>query len=142
MKEQILDGVSLVPLLKQTSVLLRDAIFSHHPEYVVAYAKTPCSMVRKGNYKLIHYFGDYLDPTGCEPGRSGDLCGKFILGSRTELYDLKQDLGETRNLVHDMPQLAEELLADLNSWWSSTGAKMPRPNPNMDRSKWKWNTNK
>ena len=140
-KEQILDGVSLVPLLRQTSFLSRDAIFSHHPEYVVAYAKTPCSMIRKGNYKLIHYFGDYLDPTGCEPGRSGSLYGKFILGSRTELYDLKQDPGETRNLVHDMPRLAEELLTDLKSWWSSTGAKMPRPNPNMDRSKWKSNTN-
>jgi len=138
-KEQILDGVSLVPLLKQTGALPRDAVFSHHPEYVVAYAKTPCSMVRKGNYKLIHYFGDYLDPTGCVPGGSDTLYGKFILGTRTELYHLKQDPGETQNLLNDMPDKAEELMADLESWWSSTGARMPKPNPNMDRQKWKWN---
>jgi uncharacterized sulfatase len=140
-KDQILDGVSLVPLIKQTSSFARDAIFSHHPEYVVGYAKTPCSMVRKGNYKLIHYFGDYLDPTGCVPRGAGALYGRFILGSRTELYDLKQDPGETQNLANDMPQVAEELMADLESWWSSTGARVPRPNPNMDRSKWKWNKN-
>ena len=40
-----------------------------------------------------------------------------------------------------MPQVAEELMADLESWWSSTEARMPRPNPNLDRSKWKWNKN-
>lgn len=138
-EEQILDGVSIMPLLKQTGAPPRDAIFSHHPEYVVAYAKTPCSMVRKGNYKLIHYFGDFLDPTGCEPGRSGTLFGKFILGSRTELYNLKQDPSEAQNVIDDMPEKAEELMTDLASWWSLTGARMPKPNPSMDRSKWIWN---
>ena len=137
-KEQILDGVSLMPLIKQTGTLPRDAIFSHHPEYVVAYAKTPCSMVRKGNYKLIHYFGDYLEPTGPAPN-SGTLSGKFILGSRTELYNLKQDPSEAQNLINDMPEKAEELMTDLKSWWSLTGARMPKPNPTMDRSKWIWN---
>ena len=140
-KNQILDGLSLLPLLRQTGSFARDAVFSHHPEYVVGYAKTPCSMVRKGNYKLIHYFGDYLDPTDCVPGGAGVLYGRFILGSRTELYDLNQDPGETQNLANDMPDVTRELLADLQSWWSSTGARMPRPNPNMDRSKWKWNKN-
>jgi len=122
-KDQILDGVSLVPLLKQTSSFARDAIFSHHPEYVVGYAKTPCSMVRKGNYKLIHYFGDYLDPTGCVPRGAGALYGRFILGSRTELYDLKQDPSETQTSRMTCPRVAEELMADLESWWSSTGAR-------------------
>ncbi len=137
-EEQVLDGVSLMPLLKQTGTLSRDAIFSHHPEYVVAYAKTPCSMIRKGDYKLIHYFGDFLDPTGCVP-KPGALSGKFILGSRTELYNLKQDPSEEQNLINDMPEKAEELMTDLKSWWSSTGARMPKSNPTMDRSKWIWN---
>ena len=137
-EKQILDGVSIMPLLKQSVPHPRNAIFSHHPEYVVAYAKTPCSMIRKGNYKLIHYFGDYLEPTGPAP-RSGSLSGKFILGSRTELYNLKQDPSEARNLINDMPEKANELMNDLKTWWSQTGALMPKPNPNMDRSKWIWN---
>ncbi|MEM1294083.1 MAG: sulfatase [Verrucomicrobiota bacterium] len=138
MQDQILDGASIVPLLTQSGDLERDAIFSHHPEYVVAFAKTPCSMIRKGDYKLIHYFGDFLDPTGCVP-KAHTLSGKFVLGSRTELYHLGKDPKEARNLAREMPEKTRELMLDLEAWWKETGARMPRPNPSMDRSQWIWN---
>ncbi len=136
--DQVLDGVSLVPLLQQTGQPQREAIFSHHPEYVVAFAKTPCSMIRKGDYKLIHYFGDYLDPTGCEP-KLGELSGRFVLGARTELFNLADDLGEKDDLSTQMPEKVDELMADLKTWWQETGAQFPRPNSNMDGSQWIWN---
>ena len=136
--DQILDGVSFLPLL-QGKKITREAIYSHHPEYVVAFAKTPCSMIRKRNYKLIHYFGDYLDPEGCEP-KAHSLSGRFILGARTELFDLAKDPGETRDLAAALPEITKELMADLQSWWNDTDAKMPTPNPNMDRTQWIWNT--
>jgi arylsulfatase A len=136
--EQRLDGVSLVPLLLQTGNIQRDAIYSHHPEYVIAFAKTPCSMIRKGDFKLIHYFGDYLDPTGCEP-KVGTLSGRFILGTKNELFNLAEDPSEQRDLSEERPEKVAELMADLRAWWKDTDAQFPRPNPNMDRSKWIWN---
>ena len=137
-REQVLDGESILPLLSQNGGLKREAIFSHHPEYVVAFAKTPCAMIRKGNYKLVYYFGDYLDPTGCEP-KPHTLSGRFVLGSRTELYDLSRDPHEMQDLVKEMPEKAEELFSELRGWWKETGAVMPRENPEMDRRQWIWN---
>lgn len=134
----VLDGTSIVSLLKQTGILEREAVFSHHPEYVVAFAKTPCSMIRKGRYKLIYYFGDFLDPTDCVP-KPHTLSGRFILGSRTELYDLESDPQESRNLALEMPEKREELMSDLEAWWQETGAKFPKVNPDMDRGEWIWN---
>jgi hypothetical protein len=95
-------------------------------------------MIRKGDYKLIHYFGDYLDPTGCEP-KSGTLSGRFVLGSRNELFHLENDLSEQHDLAAQMPEKVAELMADLQAWWKETDAQFPRPNPNMDRSQWIWN---
>lgn len=135
---QILDGVSIVGLLKGAHSLPRQAIFSHHPEYVVAFAKTPSSMIRKGDYKLIHYFGDYLDPTGCTP-QVRTLSGRFILGQKTELFNLRLDPGELTDLSAEMPDKVKELMSELKSWWQETGAKFPRPNPHKDRSQWIWN---
>ena len=33
-----------------------------------------------------------------------------------QLYDLSQDVGETRNLIGEQPEIAERLLAELNGW--------------------------
>jgi arylsulfatase A len=136
--DQKLDGVSLMPVLQQTGSLNRDAIYSHHPEYVVALAKTPCSMIRKGDYKLIHYFGDYLDSTDCEP-KAGTLSGRFILGSKNELFNLAVDVSEQHDLSAEMPEKVAELMSDLRAWWKETDAQFPSPNPHMDRSQWIWN---
>ncbi len=136
--DQILDGVSLVPLLTGKRDLSRGALYSHHPEYVVAFAKTPCSMIRKGDYKLIHYFGDYLDPEGCIP-KARTLSGRFVLGSKTELFNLREDIGEQFDLSNRMPEKVLELMNDLKAWWADTDAQFPKANPNMDPSQWIWN---
>lgn len=135
---QILDGVSLLPLLTENGDLTREAIFSHHPEYVVAFAKTPASMIRKGDYKLIHNFGDYLDPEGCPP-KPHTLSGRFIVGPKNELFDLVKDPSETHDLSVNMPEKVDELMKDLETWWAETGAKFPTPNPAPDPSQWIWN---
>ncbi len=136
--QQHLDGVSLLPLLLESGNIPERAIFSHHPEYVVAFAKTPCSMIRKGPYKLIHYFGDYLDPVGCEP-KAGQLSGRFVLGAKTELFHLENDLSEAHDLASHEPEIVAELMADLKAWWKDTNAQFPKPNPMPDPNQWIWN---
>ena len=136
--EQILDGVSIAPLLRNDGAIPSRSIYSHHPEYVVAFSKTPSSMNRKGDFKLVYYFDYYLDSEGCEP-KAHTLSGRFVLGPRTELYDLSSDLGESHDLSKQMPEKAQELMTDLEDWWNETGAKIPSPNLDMDRSQWIWN---
>ncbi len=95
-------------------------------------------MIRKGDFKLIHYFGDYLDPTNCEP-RAGVLSGRFVLGTKNELFNLAEDISEEHDLAAERPEKVAELLADLQAWWKATDAQFPRPNPTKDPSQWIWN---
>jgi arylsulfatase A-like enzyme len=108
---QTLDGESLVPLLLgKATGLRRDAIFQHFPGYLGSgpglWRTTPVSVVQMGDWKLMEYLED------------GHL----------ELYDLKADLGETRNLATAEPAKAKELLDRLNAWRKETQAPMPTPN--------------
>jgi len=131
---QKLDGLSLVPLLEQTGALSRDTLAWHMPTYTPMYGRTPCAVIRKGDWKLIHWFGDYLDPNGFTPDQTP--YGNLILGSRSELYYLRDDLGETRDLLASRPEKAAELRASLEAWWSDTGAGFPTKNPDFDETSW------
>ncbi len=105
--EQHLDGLSLVPLLEEKGSIKRDAIYWHFPHYVgtgVPSAATPSSAVRAGDWKLIEFFED----------------------DRLELYNLKQDLSETRNLAAEMPEKAAELRKRLADWRRAAGVQMPK----------------
>ena len=103
----IVDGESLIPLLKQSGSISREAIYWHYPHYHIT---LPFGSVRKGDYKLIEYFED----------------------GRLELYNLKEDIGEQHNLAHEMPEKAEELKKTLYEWRKSVNAQMMTPNPDYD----------
>ena len=47
-----------------------------------------------------------------------------------ELFNLKDDLGETRGRASSKPELVSELRARLHAWRESVGAQMPTPNAN------------
>jgi arylsulfatase A len=129
-----LDGVSLLPLLQQTGVLPRDTLAWHMPTYTVMYGRTPCAVIRRGDWKLIHWFGDYLDPHGFTP--DDRIYGKLVTGPRTELYNLREDVGETNDLAVAQPEKAKELRAALDTWFAATGAKFPVKNPAFDEKNW------
>lgn len=104
--EQHVDGVSLVPLLKGEDHLERDAIFWHYPHYGNQGGTPGCSM-RSGDFKLIEFFED------------GAL----------QLYNLRDDPGEERNLAADLPEVATTLHARLVAWREEIDAIIPEPNP-------------
>jgi hypothetical protein len=101
------------------------------------YGRTPCAVIRKGDWKLIHWFGDYLDPKGFTPDQTP--YGKIVLGPRTELYNLHDDLSETKDLFTTNPGKAKELRTALEAWWKDTGAGFPTRNPEFDEKTW-WTT--
>lgn len=131
-----LDGVSILPLLTQTGKLSRDTLYWHVPSYTANYGRTPCSFLIRDGWKLIHYFGDFLDVTGTTPPDKNIPYGKLTLGERTELYNLNEDPSETHDLAAEQPEKTKELYTALEAWWKDTGAKFPSKNPNFDASKW------
>ena len=49
-----------------------------------------------------------------------------------ELYNLKRDLAETKNLAEQYPIKAEKLLIELKEWRKSVDAQMLIENPDYD----------
>jgi arylsulfatase A-like enzyme len=99
------DGVSLVPVLKGGTIE-REGLHWHYPHYSPQGGR-PGAAVRAGDYKLIEFFEN----------------------GRRELFDLRKDPGEHRNLISEKPELAKELANKQAAWRTNVGAKTPKPNP-------------
>ncbi len=102
---QHMDGVSFVPLLKGGAQPERP-LFWHYPHYSNQ-GGGPGGAVRFGDYKLIEWFEDM----------------------RVELFNLRDDLGEHRDLAAAMPERTAALRKQLHDWRESVKAAMPIPNP-------------
>lgn len=111
-QEQHKDGLSLVPLLTSKGTLSRDNLFWHYPHYGNQ-GGSPSGAIRSGDFKLIEFYED------------GHL----------ELYNLKQDIGETQNLVETLPEKTKDLARQLFEWRQRLGARMPTRNPNSSVQK-------
>lgn len=109
--KQVFDGESLVPLLRGSSATLaREAIFQHFPGYLGIgtdqWRTTPVSLVQAGEWKLMEFLED----------------------GRLELYNLREDIGETKNLAATMPDKTKALHAKLVAWRAAVKAPMPAKN--------------
>ena len=94
------DGQSLVPVLKGEKVKDRGAIFWYSPKARPKSTGDSNSIaVRVGNYKLIEWY---------ETGR-------------TELYNLKDDIGEQNDLSEEMTDKKDEMMNILRQWKKEMG---------------------
>ncbi len=118
-----LDGQSFVPLLLGKATSRRD-IFWHFPAYLEGYngdsrnkdtfRTRPASVIRSGDFKLHQFYED----------------------GRIELYNIKNDIGESADLAKTNPAKAQELKAKLEAWKKAVNAPVPtqlnpdfKPNP-------------
>jgi arylsulfatase A-like enzyme len=106
-----LDGASLVPLFRDAGASLnREAIYQHFPGYLGSggntWRTTPVTLIQIGPWKLMEFLED----------------------KRLELYNLRDDIGESKNLSEQMPEKARELHAKLVAWRQAIEAPMPTPN--------------
>jgi arylsulfatase A-like enzyme len=108
----VIDGESLMPLLKGNGALRRDALYWHYPHYSNQGGK-PGGAIRQGELKLIEWYED----------------------GRVELYNLRRDISEQHDLAAGHRQLATHLRQQLARWRESVRAQMPRPNPDYDSTK-------
>ncbi|MGE3820628.1 MAG: sulfatase [Isosphaeraceae bacterium] len=107
-----LDGLSYLGLLTGQGGRGRtasEALFWHFPGYLGAGADswrtTPAGAIRSGDWKLIEFFED----------------------GRRELYNLRDDVGETDDLAAKRPEKLKELHDRLVAWRSLIHAPMPSP---------------
>ncbi|MDQ8192281.1 sulfatase [Roseibacillus persicicus] len=110
--EQAIDGVSILPVL-QGEALERETLFCHFPHYVKATFNLPNTWVRRGDWKLFRFYADNEDQS-----------------DRFELYNLRDDIGETNNLAEQKPELVRELNQLITEHLAETEALVPIPNPN------------
>jgi arylsulfatase A-like enzyme len=109
--QQTIDGVSYAAVLRQTGTLDRKAFFNYFP-HGASVGRAGGVSARAGDWKLIRWFGA---PPGDE--------------QRYELYNLRDDLSETKNLAAAEPARVQELDQLIDGFLSDTGATYPRPNP-------------
>ncbi len=108
--DQAFDGTSLEPVLRGAVPDAERALFFHYPHY---HHSVPAGAIRQGDFKLIEFFDD----------------------GHTELYNLSEDIGETRNLADDLPELSAMMQRQLAEWRAQVGASMPVANPDFDEAR-------
>jgi len=111
------DGISLMPALRQTDTLGRDTLYWHYPHYHAG-GIAPSGAIREGKYKLIEWFEKSVDGV--------DTDGAL------ELFDLEKDVGERHNLAREMSQKTEQLYKKLLKWRKSVNAQEMERNPDYD----------
>lgn len=108
-----LDGRDIFEMVKKNEI--NRALFWHFPAYLESYMNggkdfraKPYSSIRVGDWKLIYNYES----------------------QSAELYNLKDDLGETKDLSKVNPKKREELYRKLMKWVEETHAPIPtEPNP-------------
>lgn len=102
---QHVDGTSFAALLGGGDAPAARSLFWHYPHYHGS-TWAPGGAIREGDWKLIEFF---------EEGAS-------------ELYNVKEDIGERNNLASQHPELVKTLQRKLAAWRTSAGAVMPQRN--------------
>ena len=110
-----LDGVDLTPILRDPQDrLAHRELFWYFPSYSSFHR--PSVVARRGDWKLIH----------------------LLESGENELYHTGRDIGETKNVADEHPELAKQLETRAREWMDDANAPRMTPNPNYDAN-WKAN---
>ncbi len=115
--EKNLDGMSFANnLLKDPATRIdREYLCWHYPHYHRHGEYS--GAIRKGDWKLIEDFNKSI----------------YFLPGAFQLYNLKDDLSESNDLISLYPEKAAELYADLVAWRQNVGAQMPLPRKKVEQ---------
>lgn len=103
------DGINLMPVLTKNKRIIRDELFWHYPHYHGS-AWKPGSALRKGDWKLVVHYEN----------------------NRTELFNLANDPGETKNIASENQKKVIELKKILDAKLTDSEAQFPKANPDYD----------
>ena len=98
-----IDGIDISPALTNQD-LGRRALYWHYPHYSNQ-GGIPGGAIRVGDYKLFERYED----------------------GRVHLYNLKDDVGETKDLSSQMPERTQEMRDQLHAWYQTVDAQFLQP---------------
>ena len=125
--DQPVDGASFAPLLRGATAPKRGPIFWHYPLYLQGsgsaivkpvfgtknayWRAVPATVMREGDWKMFYFYED----------------------KSTELYNVKDDIGESRDVAATHPKRAQSMKDELLAWVKRTRAPTPSLlNPDFD----------
>lgn len=118
-EDHTVDGIDITPALQGRS-LPRDAIYTYFPHSPPVPDWLPPSMsVHSGDWKLIRLF--HQGPNGAHD---------YLL------YNLAEDIGETKNLATMQGQRVAEMDGLIEATIQEAGTVVPQPNPKFDPTKY------
>lgn len=112
LENQHKDGISLRPIIEKGELPNKRPLYWHYPHYGNQ-GGDPSSIIREGNWKLIHYYED----------------------GTNELYNMKDDSFEQHNLATQNPEITSKLSSKLKNWLISVNAKFPETDPEFNPEK-------
>jgi arylsulfatase A-like enzyme len=95
----LVDGIDLTSALRGEK-LGRQSLYWHYPHYSNQ-GGIPGGAIREGKYKLFERYED----------------------GRVHLYDLKNDIGEQKDLASEKPELVQEMRKRLHQWYKEVDAQ-------------------
>ena len=107
-KDTEIDGKNLRPLLTGEGSFERDTLYWHFPHF--RHGPGPYSIIRDGDWKLIKWYA-----------------------GQTALFNLKEDMGESRELSKSMPEKVTELDKKLMAHLTQATDRIPVPNPDSQK---------
>jgi len=115
-----IDGKDITPLLKgkKNARSPHDALFFH-------YKTTELQAMRSGKWKLILPH-KYRTLNGREGGKDGIPVKYDWAESSLELYDMSKDVGETKNVATDHPEVVSELLEKVRAHRMELGDRLTK----------------
>jgi arylsulfatase A-like enzyme len=117
--DRVIDGKNIAGVLSGASnASPHDAIYFYHYDLLEG--------VRAGQWKYFDRMNRYVWPIALDAAPVPDALGKKQMGVRWPLlYDLRNDSGESYNVINTFPEKAAELKATMAKWEKKT-AKNPR----------------
>jgi len=109
-----LDGVSFASLLSGRGPGPARQFFWHFPHYTNQGSR-PTGAMRDGHWMMVEYYDE----------------------EKAELYDLHQDIRETRDLAASQPERVSQMRATLAAWRKAMNAQSNTPNPDFDPAKYR-----
>ena len=103
-----IDGISLMPTIKEQSKIKREDVYWHFPHYHGSLWK-PGSSIRSGDWKLVLHYES----------------------NKAELFNLNEDPGELNDLSSVFNDKKQTLLKKLNDLMNETNANKVSINPNF-----------
>jgi arylsulfatase A-like enzyme len=97
------DGISLKSIIEENKKLQARPLYWHYPHYGNQ-GGDPSSIIRKGKWKLIHYYEE----------------------DKKELFNLENDPFERKNIADKNLEITKKLNDNLMTWLESVDAKYPK----------------